>query len=1217
MAWTISTSSGTTTITPDGTSDADLSVLLDSAISAGQSGISSPAAGIYAVTNNLTFAADPNGASGTKWLYCSGMTLHHSGIFLRNLNSRLKITNKNAAGAVVGRFTQVVYRNPTDYPDTAAIIRVSSGAGATTIQADSWDLTWKSPTGTFPTGSVVLGGGINSRQSGTISGCTFIFQNTSTNSWTDHGMTIDVGTVYSNNFFKGLGYIELSNDCPVFLNNTIEDINLFYGSELSASYLEGISSPDFTIYSDYPGYLQDCDITATRFQRIFLGSNSAIVFRNSIEFLGTSSEGSGLFVVRLADNSQVYKRTCDSSGNISGGNEKGLTTSSTSSERLLIDVATKTYDGAATGNTFTTGVFVTDYRGIWEAVFVKYGRLPQTFSFDLQGTLATKQSIPFGSLVDSYITVSNTATVAGYTQYTITHSTSTVSISGSNTQRQFHDYSALEKSSFADSGVTTGGNPVPKCCLPSLATRIYERSTGLCLYNLVIANSASVPTGTDGIGMDSGKNITLSATGDYSAVPIIVSSTSTITVKGGGTTDLRSWTIPSGATINRDTGSATVIVASTSGITAGTGVTLQTPPINFSAANINNNGFDNVRCRTSWYKRISFTTTEVNTTTNRLTLSGVSGKITQNTIVRLAGTDLPSPLQPDEVYYPYTISGDAFSLSGTPGGVGSEIDLTDTGSGSMVAIVTTELDIQLVTSGGYSFSLNQAAATKGITLASGDTLLFQAIPWKGSLQGVSPAVAGRYHEEFQLYSGSSVSTLTELEAYSEHDTFSIQEATDGYEISQLTVTGSSPTRYQWRVDASAPGRVQIESEDPDRIISTRWAVLFFQYMQWTIPGIRLFRGQIEAENLNSVVIKSPEVGVDADLTVESFPAGIPLLVNGPGMYRSDGKTWIATGSPIQHQPDALVAVPIEVEIPVNLSSEVMQLLHSIAAGAAIASSKSAPDNDSIATVLTNTNRVNALIENSGGDRFTAKALESAPVSPGTSAAQIWDYLTSSISTAGSVGKLIKDNLDAAVSSRSTYAGGDTAGTTTLLSRLTSGRASNLDNLDAAISTRSTYTGSDTPGTTTLLSRLTSTRAGYLDNLSGGAVMLASSYTAPDNSGITAIKAQTDLLTFSGGNVNAISTNTTSITSAVWGYSGTIAANITSQLQGFGSSDRTALLSAQSAALAVADGGQKINYLASTFTIYNSDGSTRKVFDLKDQDGNAATSAQSAVGRIPQ
>lgn len=41
----------------------------------------------------------------------------------------------------------------------------------------------------------------------------------------------------------------------------------------------------------------------------------------------------------------------------------------------------------------------------------------------------------------------------------------------------------------------------------------------------------------------------------------------------------------------------------------------------------------------------------------------------------------------------------------------------------------------------------------------------------------------------------------------------------------------------------------------------------------------------------------------------------------------------------------------------------------------------------------------------------------------------------------------------------------------------------LANLDATVSSRSTYSGGDTSGTTTLLSRLTSTRAGYLDNLS--------------------------------------------------------------------------------------------------------------------------------------
>jgi hypothetical protein len=73
-------------------------------------------------------------------------------------------------------------------------------------------------------------------------------------------------------------------------------------------------------------------------------------------------------------------------------------------------------------------------------------------------------------------------------------------------------------------------------------------------------------------------------------------------------------------------------------------------------------------------------------------------------------------------------------------------------------------------------------------------------------------------------------------------------------------------------------------------------------------------------------------------------------------------------------------------------------------------------------------------------------------------------------------------IDVAVSSRSTYAGADTAGTTTLLGRLTSTRAVLLDNLDATISSRSTYAGGDTVGVTTLLSRLSTQRAANLDNL---------------------------------------------------------------------------------------------------------------------------------------
>ena len=138
------------------------------------------------------------------------------------------------------------------------------------------------------------------------------------------------------------------------------------------------------------------------------------------------------------------------------------------------------------------------------------------------------------------------------------------------------------------------------------------------------------------------------------------------------------------------------------------------------------------------------------------------------------------------------------------------------------------------------------------------------------------------------------------------------------------------------------------------------------------------------------------------------------------------------------------------------------------------------------------------------------------------------------------------NLDATVSSRSTYSGADTSGTTTLLSRVTgtvplasdysSARAAKLDNLDAAISTRSTYAGADTSGTTTLLSRLTSTRAGLLDNLDA-AITTRSSHSAADVWAV-ATRALTDKAGFS----LAIAPPTAA---EIWGYS-------TRTLTGYGS-----------------------------------------------------------------
>lgn len=115
-----------------------------------------------------------------------------------------------------------------------------------------------------------------------------------------------------------------------------------------------------------------------------------------------------------------------------------------------------------------------------------------------------------------------------------------------------------------------------------------------------------------------------------------------------------------------------------------------------------------------------------------------------------------------------------------------------------------------------------------------------------------------------------------------------------------------------------------------------------------------------------------------------------------------------------------------------------------------------------ANVITATS-INAAALNGKGDWLLSSSYTAAPTAAAV-ATTVWQDLTAGadFATANSIGALLK-----------TYTTADTSGTTTLLARLTAGRATNLDNLDAAVSTRSTYAGADTAGTTTLLARLPS------------------------------------------------------------------------------------------------------------------------------------------------
>jgi hypothetical protein len=153
---------------------------------------------------------------------------------------------------------------------------------------------------------------------------------------------------------------------------------------------------------------------------------------------------------------------------------------------------------------------------------------------------------------------------------------------------------------------------------------------------------------------------------------------------------------------------------------------------------------------------------------------------------------------------------------------------------------------------------------------------------------------------------------------------------------------------------------------------------------------------------------------------------------------------------------------------------------------------------------------------------------------------------------GTAGKILGTNLDATVSSRSTYAGADTSGTTTLLSRIPSNLTITAGKVDVNDKTGYSLTadydrakGAAQPGdamgltgterttlTTSIWQYLTSlmTNAGTIgklivDNLNAtiSSRMVQTSYVAPDNTGIAAIKAKTDNLPVDPAGVSSIPT----------------------------------------------------------------------------------------------
>ena len=174
----------------------------------------------------------------------------------------------------------------------------------------------------------------------------------------------------------------------------------------------------------------------------------------------------------------------------------------------------------------------------------------------------------------------------------------------------------------------------------------------------------------------------------------------------------------------------------------------------------------------------------------------------------------------------------------------------------------------------------------------------------------------------------------------------------------------------------------------------------------------------------------------------------------------------------------------------------------------------------------------------GGGGATAQqvweyATRALTANPGVTAAQVRTEADAALAAVG-VTSVVTGRVDAAVSTRSTYAGADTAGTTTLLSRITAGRAAAIDNLDATVSSRLASAAYAAPPSAAAIRAEVDANSTKLD-ATVSSRMATFTYTVPPT--VAAIRTEMDtnstkldvpVSSVSGGDTSAIAANVTTL-----------------------------------------------------------------------------------------
>ena len=416
-------------------------------------------------------------------------------------------------------------------------------------------------------------------------------------------------------------------------------------------------------------------------------------------------------------------------------------------------------------------------------------------------------------------------------------------------------------------------------------TNFVNTSTGTIVIKPTSALSNGVKNSS--FQLAAGKTLTFAQNGDKSSAIYLIPATG-IVVVAPGATNLQKSVFTAGATINVSSGTATVTVDSTTGITAGTGVTLQTPQASIIAPNI----ASGTRVQAARLEPYSVPSSAITTgASGIITIAGNRFKsASPATLVYFqlqAGATIPtsSPQIADGKLYYVAASGVAdglttgqFKLSLTQGG--TPITFSAQGSGNFTLTGITELDNSLAGAGGYSLALTET---------SGTLIRVSAQPW----QNTSGCTAGIFFQRTYAWNSTSGITIP--------DTISIAATPD---TTHNQLIGSSvkafSTAYTLTTDGStvtgisftAQGVINFDTSaiarslpDGTKLLLAEEAYLYTVYYRSTAAGIRLIANQLTAQDGANFIVSG--------LKLSSNGA---LVIAGAYVSSADGSYLIATGS---------------------------------------------------------------------------------------------------------------------------------------------------------------------------------------------------------------------------------------------------------------------------------------------------------------------------------